>query len=167
MVVVAVAESDLPPFVNDQDEVTYDYYHGYRLLDRDGIEPRFPFGFGLSYTTYAYGRLRLSDRVLAPDGTLEVRVDVTNTGEVAGEEIVQLYVHDQVGSVTRPVKALKGFRRIVLEPGETRTVEFALTPRELALLDAEMQWRVEPGLFDVLVGGSSERLDAVTLEVVE
>ena len=82
-----------------------------------------------------------------------------------GDEVVQLYVHDRVGTVTRPVKALKGFRRIHLEPGETRTVEFELTPEKLALLDEDMQWRVEPGLFDVMVGSSSEQLDGVTLEV--
>jgi beta-glucosidase len=96
-----------------------------------------------------------------------VKVDVANTGPRAGDEIVQLYVHDRLSSVTRPVKALKGFRRIRLEPGESRAVEFELTPSALSLLDAEMQWRVEPGLFDVMVGSSSERLDAVTLEVVE
>lgn len=146
------------------------YYHkpsakrGYAFAEN---EPLYPFGHGLSYTTFSYTDLSLSPERIRVDEATRVTVDVANTGERAGAEIVQLYVHDQVGSVTRPVKALKGFRRIVLEPGETRTVEFELTPAELALLDAEMQWRVEPGLFDVMVGGSSERCDSITLEVVE
>jgi len=146
------------------------YYHkpsakrGYAFAEN---EPLYPFGHGRSYTTFAYSDLCLSPARIRVDEATRVTVDVANTGARAGAEIVQLYVHDQVGSVTRPVKALRGFRRIVLEPGETRTVEFALTPRELALLDAEMKWRVEPGLFDVMVGGSSERLGVVTLEVVE
>jgi beta-glucosidase len=97
--------------------------------------------------------------------TTRVRVDVSNAGERAGAEVVQLYVRDQLSTVTRPVRALKGFRRIHLEPGETRTVEFELTPEHLALLDADMRWRVEPGLFEVMVGSSSERLETVTLEV--
>jgi beta-glucosidase len=146
------------------------YYHkpsakrGYAFAEN---EPLYPFGHGLSYTTFSYTHLRLSPARIRVDEATRVTVDVANTGERAGAEIVQLYVHDQVGSVTRPVKALKGFRRIVLEPGEARSVAFELTPGELALLDREMQWRVEPGLFDVMVGGSSERWDSVTLEVVE
>jgi beta-glucosidase len=85
-------ESDLPPFDNVSLAVTYDYYHGYRLLDRDAVDPRFPFGFGLSYTTYSYANLVVADSTLDPDGTLEVSVDVTNSGTVAGDEVVQLYV---------------------------------------------------------------------------
>jgi beta-glucosidase len=147
---------------------TYYYYRpsakrGYAFAES---EPLYPFGHGLSYTTFCYRDLALSPERIAVGGTTRVRVEVANTGERAGAEIVQLYVRDRVSSVTRPVQALKGFRRIQLEPGETRVVEFELTSEQLALLDAEMQWRVEPGLFDVMVGGSSDRLDAVALEVV-
>jgi beta-glucosidase len=129
-------------------------------------EPLYPFGHGLSYTTFSYTKLGLSSKEIAVGETTRVKVDVVNTGGRAGSEIVQLYVRDQVSTVTRPVKTLKDFRRIHLEPGETRTVEFVLTPEKLALLDQEMQWRVEPGRFDVMVGRSSDRLDVVTLEVV-
>jgi beta-glucosidase len=129
-------------------------------------EPLYPFGHGLSYTTFAYDNLRVQPQQIIPDGEALVQVEVTNIGERAGDEVIQLYIHDQVGSVTRPVKLLKGFRRIHLEPGKTQTVEFALTAEKLACLDQEMTWQVEPGLFDVMVGGSSEQLDTVTLEVV-
>ena len=96
-----------------------------------------------------------------------VCVDVTNTGQRAGDEVVQLYLRDQVSSVTRPVKELKGFRRITLQPGETQTVEFILGPQHLQFLDAHMQLVVEPGLFDVMVGGSSAQVQTVVLEVAD
>ncbi len=129
-------------------------------------EPLYPFGYGLSYTTFAYHNLRLVPEKIALDGQAVVQFDVTNTGQRAGDEIAQLYIRDQVSSVTRPVKALKGFRRIGLQPGETKTVEFVLTPDALSFLDHDMQCLVEPGLFDVMVGSSSEQLDTVTLELV-
>ncbi len=91
---------------------------------------------------------------------------MSNCGGRAGEEVVQLYVHDQLGSVTRPVKELRGFRRIALQPGETRTVEFTLGPEHLSFLDASMARVVEPGLFDVMVGGSSAVVETVVLEVI-
>lgn len=128
--------------------------------------PLFPFGHGLSYTTFAYDNLRVTPQQIAPDGAAVVRVEVTNTGRRAGDEVVQLYLRDQISSVTRPVKELKGFRRITLQPGETQTVEFTLTPEHLQFLDADMQRTVEPGLFDVMVGGSSSDLATITLEVV-
>jgi beta-glucosidase len=145
------------------------YYHkpsakrGYLFAK---TEPLYPFGHGLSYTTFAYDNLRLTPETIGVDGQATVQVDVTNAGERAGDEIVQLYIRDQVSSVTRPVKALKGFHRISLEAGETKTVEFLLTPDLLAFLNQEMAWQVEPGLFSVMVGSSSERLDTVTLEVI-
>ncbi|RMF03171.1 MAG: beta-glucosidase, partial [Chloroflexi bacterium] len=128
-------------------------------------QPLYPFGHGLSYTTFAYSNLRLTSDHIAAGDTTRVLVNVTNRGRRAGDEVVQLYIHDQVSSVTRPVKALKDFCRISLEPGETRTVEFTITPDKLSLLDQNMEWRVEPGLFDVLVGGSSEQLNRIVLEV--
>jgi len=119
------------------------------------VTPLFPFGHGLSYTTFGYSDLRLSTPSITPAGTLRVSVTVTNTGTREGAEVVQLYVHDEVASVTRPVRALAGFRRISLKPGEARTVDFRLTSKELGLYNRNMKFVVEPGKFRVFVGGSS------------
>ena len=118
--------------------------------------PRYQFGFGLSYTTFAYDSLRLSTPELRPDGpALTVSVRVRNTGPRAGEEVVQLYLRDRVGSVTRPVRELKGFEKIALAAGEARDVSFRLTPADLAFWRADMTFGPEPGAFDVFVGGDS------------
>jgi beta-glucosidase len=119
------------------------------------VTPLFPFGHGLSYTTFGYSDLRLSAPRITPTGTQRVSVTVTNTGNREGAEVVQLYVHDEVASVTRPVRALAGFRRISLKPGEARTVDFQLTSKELGLYNQSMKFVVEPGKFRVFVGGSS------------
>src|SRR5437763_3088443 len=119
------------------------------------VTPLFPFGHGLSYTTFGYSDLRLSGSSIPPAGTLRVSVTVTNTGSRDGAEVAQLYVHDEVASVTRPVRALAGFRRVSLKAGEARTVEFRLTPKELGLYNKDMKFVVEPGKFRVFVGGSS------------
>ncbi len=119
------------------------------------VTPLFPFGHGLSYTTFGYSDLRLSAPRIAPAGTLRVSVTVTNTGAREGAEVVQLYVHDEVASVTRPVRTLAGFRRVSLKPGEARTVDFQLTSKELGLYNRDMKFVVEPGKFRVFVGGSS------------
>ncbi len=129
--------------------------------------PLYPFGFGLSYTTFAYDHLRLSTDRIPRDGTLTVQVDVTNTGDRAGTEVVQLYVRDEVASVTRPVKALRGFERVHLQPGQTRTVTFTLGSEDLALYDLHMQRVVEPGFFTVYVGPSSAEGLQARFEVVE
>jgi beta-xylosidase len=128
--------------------------------------PLFPFGWGLSYTTFKYDNLRLEPQQIGPEEQTTARVDVTNTGRASGEEVAQLYIRDQVSSVTRPVKELKGFRRIALQPGETKTVEFKLGPNELSFWDVNMEQVVEPGLFDVMVGGNSKELIKAVLEVV-
>jgi beta-glucosidase len=117
--------------------------------------PLYPFGYGLSYTTFAYDALRLSADTIAPDGTISVSATVRNTGQVAGAEVVQLYVRDLVASVVRPVKELKGFTKILLQPGEQRTVRFDLGPGELGFYDQSMRWVVEPGGFRVWIGPSS------------
>lgn len=118
--------------------------------------PLYPFGFGLSYTTFAYDALRLNAPVLKSGGApLAVTVRVRNTGQRAGEEVVQLYVRDRVGSVTRPVRELKGFQKIELAAGESREVEFRLTPDDLAFWRADMTYGAEPGDFDVFVGGDA------------
>jgi beta-glucosidase len=129
--------------------------------------PLFPFGFGLSYTTFALENVRLADEVIRPDGATAVLAELRNTGARAGSEVVQLYIRDRVSSVTRPVKELKGFRRVHLEPGESRTVEIPITPASLAFFDIEMRRVVEPGEFEVMVGTSSrdEDLQRLTLRV--
>jgi beta-glucosidase len=124
--------------------------------------PLYPFGFGLSYTAFAYSDLRLSQPAIAPGETLRVTVTVANNGERAGKEIVQLYVRDLVGSVTRPVKELKGFRAVDLAPGEERDVTFELTTADLAFYTARGKWEAEPGDFRVFVGTNSENTKEAT-----
>jgi beta-glucosidase len=155
----ARTENDLPPFTNNQNEVTYDYYHGYRLLDRDAVDPRFPFGFGLSYTNYEYTNLVVTDQTLGPNDTLRVSFDVTNTGAVAGDEVAQLYVSYEGSGVDRPVRDLKGFARVHLEPAETQTVLLDIPVQELAYYDVDAgDWQVEPITYGVHVGASSRDL---------
>jgi len=141
-------------------------YYNHKKTGRPGIEkqkytsnyidalltPQFPFGHGLSYTTFAYANLHASRD--------SVTVEITNTGTRAGTEVAQLYLRDDAATVTRPVRELRGFRRVTLQPGEKRTLRFALTPNDLALYDRDMRRVVEPGTFTVWVGGSS----AATLE---
>jgi len=118
--------------------------------------PQFPFGFGLSYTTFTHDTLRLGAPVLRAGGpALTITVRVQNTGQRAGEEVVQLYVRDRVGSVTRPVRELKGFQKISLAAGEARDVAFRLTLADLAFWRADMTFGAEPGEFDVFVGGDA------------
>jgi beta-glucosidase len=123
-------------------------------------EPLFPFGFGLSYTTFDYKNLKLSNSNLTADGNLTVSVEVTNSGNYDGAEVVQLYLRDLVGSVTRPVKELKGFQKVFLKKGETRTIEFTLTEKDLRFYNSELKFVSEPGDFKVFVGTNS----ASTLE---
>jgi beta-glucosidase len=128
-------------------------------------KPLFPFGHGLSYTTFAYAAPTVTPARIPPDGKATASVDIANTGKRAGDEVVQLYVRAEVSRVTRPVMELKGFRRITLAPGEKRTVTFTLGPDELSYHGPDMKRVVEPGRFRVMVGGSSEDVKAVSLEV--
>jgi beta-glucosidase len=130
-------------------------------------EPVFAFGHGLSYTSFGYANLRLEPASIAPGGSTRVLVEVTNTGDRAGDEVVQLYIRDKVSSVTRPVKELKGFERVALDPGQTRTVGFDLGPAALQMIDRDMETVVEPGEFEVMVGGSSADVESVVLEVTQ
>jgi len=150
----------LPFFDRKARSIEYGYYHGYRLFDKEGYEPAFAHGFGLSYTGYSYANLRLSSRSVARDGGLEVSVDVSNTGHVAGEEIVQVYVSCVGGAVDRPVKELKGFTKVLLEPGETRTATVVLDAADLAYYDTGSgEWVVEPAEYTVYAGPSSRPED--------
>jgi beta-glucosidase len=125
----------------------------------DSVEPLFPFGFGSSYTTFEISNVRVERTEIDPGESTRVLADVANTGARAGDEVVQLYIRDVVSSVTRPIKELKGFRRVSLKPGERTTVAFDVTPAHLALWDIEMQYRVEPGEFRLMVGTSSRSDD--------
>jgi beta-glucosidase len=129
----------------------------------DDVTPLWPFGFGLSYTRFAVGRVRLTRAAIRRTGTTRVLADVTNTGRRAGHEVVQLYLRDRVSSVTRPVKELKGFTKLFLQPGETTTVGFDIGPATLAFHDVRMREVVEPGEFTVMVGTSSRDEDLHTL----
>lgn len=133
----------------------------------DDVTPLYPFGFGLSYTQFAFGEPRLEKKRIKPDESTRVLVDVTNTGKVAGDEVVQMYVRDCISSVTRPVKELKGFQRIRLEPGQTETISLDITPEHLAFCDIDMNYVVEPGEFKIMIGNSSrdEDLQQVVLTV--
>jgi beta-glucosidase len=129
------------------------------------LTPLFPFGYGLSYTTFAYEDMRLSKDAMTVADTLRVVVRIRNTGARFGEEVVQLYVRDDVASVTRPVMELKGFRKVGLRPGESRDVEFHVTPGLLSMYDASMQYRPEPGTFTIMAGPHSAQLLSRTLLV--
>jgi beta-glucosidase len=136
-----------------------DYYYFKPSAKREYLgtttEPLYPFGWGLSYSSFTYGNLRLAPGSISPSGQTKVSVDVTNSGQVRGDEVVQLYIRDDVSSVTRPVKELRGFKRITLDPGQTKTVDFPLGFDELSFLDRKMQRVVEPGTFTIMVGGNS------------
>lgn len=129
-------------------------------------QPLYSFGWGLSYSTFQYGKISLTPGTIGTEGKTTVSVDVTNSGSVRGDEVVQLYIRDEVSSVTRPVKELRGFRRITLDPGKTQTVEFTLGPEEISFLNRNMQRVVEPGTFKIMVGGNSVDLMETTLNVV-
>jgi len=146
-----------------------DYYYSKPTAKRGYLfsekSPLFPFGYGLSYTTFKYSNLRVSAPSTARDATTTISVDITNTGSRAGDEVVQMYIRDEVSSVTRPVKELRGFERISLKPGGTRTVSFKLGPEALQFYNREMKRVVEPGKFTVMVGPNSADLQSAALEV--
>jgi beta-glucosidase len=141
---------------------------GYRWYEKRALPVAFPFGHGLSYTTFAYSNLTLSHTTLPKGETLTVTVDVTNTGDRAGKECVQIYVGDRESSLPRPVKELKGFQKLSLEPGETKTLTFALGKRAFAFYDTQLgDWAVEPGEFLISVGASSQDIRLTAAVEVE
>jgi beta-glucosidase len=147
-----------------------DYYYQKPSAKREYLgtstEPLFPFGYGLSYTAFKYANLRVTPDSMGPEGKARVQVEVTNSGARRGDEVVQLYIRDEVSSVTRPVKELRGFQRISLDPGQSKTVEFTLGPDELQFLNIRMERVVEPGVFKVMVGGNSRDLIDTRLTVI-
>lgn len=136
---------------------------GYNLGD---ISPLYPFGFGLSYTEFEYSNLQISKPTITTNENTTITIDVKNAGKLAGDEIVQIYIRDEVSSITRPVKELKDFKRITLKPGETKTVSFTVTPDKLKFYDINMKEVVEPGEFTIMVGPSSEKHNSVKLTVL-
>ncbi|MFL6560945.1 MAG: glycoside hydrolase family 3 C-terminal domain-containing protein, partial [Bacillus sp. (in: firmicutes)] len=145
-------------FPGEGDKVEYKegLFVGYRYYDAKGIEPLFPFGFGLSYTNFEYYNLTINKKEILDNETVQVLVTVKNTGDVAGKEIVQLYVRDVESTVIRPEKELKGFIKLDLQPGEEKVATFTLDKRSFAYYNVDLQdWHVESGVFDILVGKSS------------
>jgi beta-glucosidase len=148
-----------------------DYYYQKPSAKREylgsTVLPLFPFGWGLSYSSFKYSNVKATPESMGPQGKTKITVDVTNTGARRGDEVVQLYIRQEVSSVTRPVKELRGFQRISLKPGETRTVEFALGFDELSYYNRAMLRVVEPGTFMIMIGGNSVDLTAAKLDITE
>ena len=168
-----VRYEDNPAFINypgESGKVLYDegIYVGYRYYDAKKIGPQFPFGHGLSYTSFKYSNLKVTPVKVKTGGKITVTIDVKNTGKREGKEVVQLYIHDMASSVTRPPKELKAFKKVNLLPGETKTMEFILDKEDLSFYDTEIKaWVAEPGAFEILVGSSSRDIRAKkTFELV-
>jgi beta-glucosidase len=149
---------DLPDFYNHKPSANRTYAFSTR-------EPLFPFGYGLSYTTFKFENLRIDPPQIQSGGSAKVTVDVTNTGSREGDEVPQMYIHQKIASVTVPVKELKGFQRITLKPREKKTVEFTITPDTLSMLNADMHRVVEPGDFEIMVGADSAHTTTAMLNV--
>ncbi len=127
----------------------------------------FPFGHGLTYTTFTYGEVSLDTPTLAWDGIIRVNARITNSGQRAAEEVVQLYIHDKVASITRPVRELKGFQKVLLQPGESREIVFELRRDDLEFVGPDNSWIAEPGLFNVWIAPSSASGNPVEFELLK
>jgi beta-glucosidase len=157
-VTVAHDVGQLPFFYNQKPSA----HRGYHFESK---EPLFPFGFGLSYTKFELGEPQLSSARIGIDGNVKVSVNVRNIGSMQGDEVVQLYVRDIDSAITRPVKELKAFRRVSLQPGASTTVEFTLTKQAFAYWNEEMKYAIEPGEFSIMTGPNSVDLKAATLTI--
>lgn len=154
---IPIDESDLPFFDEFADTIEYGPYHGYTLFDKEGYTAAFPFGHGLSYTTFEYGNLTLETAEIEANGQLRAQVEITNTGSVAGAEVAQLYIGFPNSSVERPVKLLRDFERVLLDPGEAKTIELSVEAADLAWYNPEASaWEIERTTHEVLVGPSSK-----------
>lgn len=151
----------IPAYYNYKPSSRREYNLGFQ------VSPLFPFGYGLSYTTFQYSGLKISRPTMKKDEPVDVSVEVKNTGTRKGAEVVQMYIRDDFSSVTRPVKELKGFKKIWLEPGQSQTVTFTINSELLSFYDANMKWGVEPGDFTIMVGTSSDKTDSIKLKVME
>jgi beta-glucosidase len=155
------------PYAVGQIPVYYDHYNTGRPLPDSGDQnwksryrdipnaPLYPFGFGLSYTHFNYNHLSLSNNTIAKGSPLQVTVQLTNTGQKAGYEVAQLYIRQMTASIVQPIKALKAFKRVYLQPGEVKTLQFTLTDKDFSFYDGEGNVHIEPGAFKVFVGGNS------------
>ncbi|MGO8673386.1 MAG: glycoside hydrolase family 3 C-terminal domain-containing protein, partial [Capsulimonadaceae bacterium] len=151
------------PGINGTVHYAEGIYVGYRYFDKHNITPVFPFGYGLSYTTFQYSRITVPDAALAPDGAVTVTVPVTNTGKRDGAEVVELYVHPLHPAVDRPIRELKGFARVDLKAGQTMPVTFPITPQALAYYDtAGNRWKADPGDYAIDIGASSRDIRQTT-----
>lgn len=146
-------------------EGTFEKFRSNYIDERN--EPLFPFGYGLSYTTFLYTNLKLTSDKMSANGKVIASVDITNTGNFNGKEVVQLYIRDVVGSVTRPIKELKGFQKIYLNKGETKTVRFEISVDDLKFYNADLEFVAEPGMFDVFIGTNSDSHEKVSFELIK
>jgi len=152
----------LPYFKIDIDEIEYGYYHGYTLMEKENIEPAFPFGFGLSYTEYTYENVRVE----SVEEKIIVSVDVSNIGAIAGEEVIQLYVGFENSSVDRPIKLLRGFKKVALKPKETKTVSIDVMKKDFAWYNPESRvWEIESIEYTIYIGSSSKNEDLLTTQI--
>ena len=159
-VVFPVSEKDLPHWDIKTTEIEYGYFHGYRLLDHGGIEPAWPFGHGLSYTTFEIGELSLAAHEISANDSLELSVSVQNTGSCSGDEVIQVYVAPPRSDVDRAPKELKSFERVHLGPGESARLSIEIPAQDLAYYDeASGTWVVQPGTYSILAGNSSSERD--------
>jgi beta-glucosidase len=137
------------PALNDSDR---DYNSSY---NDESIYPKYEFGYGLSYTSFQYSQLKMNKKKMKANEQIEVTVSITNTGKYEGEEIVQMYLRDKVGSVVRPIKELKDFQKINLKPGEVKTIKFIINKEKLSFYNQDLKWVAEPGEFELMIGASS------------
>jgi beta-glucosidase len=147
----------LPVYYNHKPSKSYWVEHGWGKPYVDmNPKPLYEFGYGLSYTKFEYSNLKVEPKTAGIGGSVRVSADIENTGDRPGTEVVQLYINDVISSVVTPVKQLRGFEKIPLRPGEKKAISFVLTPEHLALLNRHLEWVVEPGTFQVMVGHSSK-----------
>ena len=155
------SKKEIAKYIKPQEAVHVPYeegvFIGYRWYQKYKKPILFPFGFGLSYTTFKYSNLQISKEIIKKNDVLTVKMDIQNTGNVGGFEVVQLYISDQESSVERPIKELKNFRKVYLKSGEQRTLQFEINNRDLSFWDEKKhEWKAEAGKFDLLISDSSE-----------